>query len=253
VGLTQGTDGSFYGTTSEGEASSGDCPEGCGTVFKITPGGTLTTLHNFGFSDGALPAAGLIQATDGNFYATTAGGGLPFQDGTIFKITPGGTLTTLHLFDGSNGNFFLGDGYSPTGSLVQGTDGNFSGTTEFGPVGASCCGTVFKITPGGTLTTLHRFEGYPTDGSYPHQAGLVQATDGNFYGTTSGGGAKDAGTVFKITPGGTLTTLYSFNGPPADDPQAGLVQATDGNFYGTTSITIFKITPTGTLTTLYRF
>ncbi len=253
VGLTQGTDGNFYGTTSEGEANNGFCTQGCGTVFKITPGGTLTTLHNFGFSDGALPAAGLIQATDGNFYATTAGGGNPFQDGTVFKITLAGTLTTLHLFDGINANFVLGDGYSPTGSLVQGTDGNFYGTTESGPVGASCCGTVFKITPGGTLTTLHEFQGYPTDGSFPYQAGLVQGTDGNLYGTTSQGGANDRGTVFKITPGATLTTLYSFSSSTADQPRAGLVLGTDGNFYGTTSATIFKITPTGSPTTLYTF
>ena len=121
---------------------------------------------------------------------------------------------------------------SPKRALVQGTDGNFYGTTVEG--GANCpplgCGTIFKITPSGTLTTLHSFGG--TDGTEPH--GLVQATNGNFYGTTSFGGANSDGTVFEITPSGTLTTLASFDVTNGQAPEAGLIQATDGNFYGTT-------------------
>ena len=254
--LIQGTDGNFYGTTLSGGTSNNCGSSGCGTVFKITPSGALTTLQSFHSSDGASPQAGLLQATDGNLYGTTSEGGVDF-DGTVFKITPSGTLTTLHTFKGTDGSF-------PTAGLVQATDGNFYGTASNG--GANCgsvgCGTVFKITPSGTLTTLHSFAG--GDGALPN--GLVQANDGNFYGTTYTGGANNYGTVFKITSGGTLTTLYSFDFSHGTKPSAALVQATDGNFYGTTSEggassncgsagcgTIFKITPSGTLTTLHNF
>jgi uncharacterized repeat protein (TIGR03803 family) len=218
--LAQATDGNFYGTTS---SSSG----GWGTVFKITPNGTLTVLHAFSYSsEGGHPMAGLVQATDGNFYGTTSSGGAS-GNGTVFKITPNGTLTVLHAFSVSS------EGGTPMASLVQATDGNFYGTTSSG--GASGNGTVFKITPNGTLTVLHAFS-YSNEGGHP-MAGLVQATDGNFYGTTSSGGASGYGngTVFKITPNGTLTVLHAFSySGEGGMPRSGLVQATDGNFYGTT-------------------
>jgi uncharacterized repeat protein (TIGR03803 family) len=120
---------------------------------------------------------------------------------------------------------------------VQGSDGNFYGTTAHGGNLVACdtlaypvpsCGTVFKITPGGTLTTLHLFDS--TDGGWP-LSGVIQGTDGNFYGTTVLGGANGAGTLFKITPGGTLFTLYSF--PNISGFPNGLLQATNGTFYGT--------------------
>ena len=219
----QAGDGNFYGTTEWGGAY------GLGTVFKISPGGTLTTLYSFcagGLScaDGSLPTAGLVQAADGNLYGTTAEGGAN-TDGTVFKITPGGSLTTLHSFEGNDGGL-------PEAALVQATDGNLYGTTSWG--GSGGYGTVYKITLGGTLTTLHSFSGYPTDGGDPYAA-LVQATDGNLYGTTWRGGSYDEGTIFKITPTGTLTTLHSFDGTDGSFVQAGLVQASDGNFYGTAS------------------
>jgi uncharacterized repeat protein (TIGR03803 family) len=259
AGLVQATDGNFYGTTELGGANCS--PYGCGTVFKITPEGTLTTLHSFCSkmycADGAGPG-GLVQATDGNFYGATWEGGA-YGRGTVFKITPGGTLTRLYSFCAQTN---CTDGQWPS-ALVQGTDGNFYGTTV---IGGTCgarffgCGTVFKITPRGTLTTLHRFDG--TDGVNP-RAGLVLATDGNFYGTTSEGAACPTwgcGTVFQITPGGTLTTLHNFDGTDGANPYAGLVQATDGSFYGTTELggangwgTVFTITPGGTLTTLHSF
>jgi uncharacterized repeat protein (TIGR03803 family) len=188
--LVQGTDGNFYGTTSRGGAGNG------GTVFKITSGGTLTTLHSFaGATDGAFPVAALVQGTDGNFYGTTSRGGAG-NSGTVFKITSGGNLTTLYSFCSQGGNLCT-DGISPVAALVQGTDGNFYGTTSSG--GAGNGGTVFKITSGGTLTTLHSFAG-ATDGVSP-VAALVQGTDGNFYGTTSGGGAGNGGTVFSLSVG----------------------------------------------------
>ena len=248
AGLVQATDGNFYGTTSAGGATNH------GTVFKITPSGALTTLHSFDLTDGADPVSGLVQATDGNFYGTTFKGGAHTY-GTVFKITPSGTLTTLHSFCSQSG---CTDGTFPAG-LVHATNGNFYGTTVGG--GAHVRGTVFKITPSGTLTTLYSFcsKGGCTDGTDPH-AGLVQATDGNFYGTTYIGGAKNIGTVFKITPSGTLTTLHSFDGTDGESPVAGLIQSTDGNLYGTTPPggahgvgMVFKITPSGSLTTLYSF
>ena len=251
AGLVQGSDGNFYGTTSiAGSGGSG------GTVFKISPGGSLTTLVTFDGEGGPeFPYSGVIQGSDGNFYGTTPQGGTHDGNGTVYKITPGGTVTTLH-------SFACTDGCTPEGGLVQGSDGNFYGTTRSGGTDGFNYGTVFKITPSGTLTTVHTFEG--SDGGDPYGS-LIQATDGNFYGTTSGAGSHGAGTVFKITSGGTLTTLYNFcpGGYPCADgesPKAALVEGSDGNFYGTTYLggsdnvgTIFQITPSGSLTTLHSF
>ena len=241
AGLVQGTDGNFYGTTERGGANDS------GTVFQMTPSGTLTTLHSFSSSDGATPFAGLVQGTDGNFYGTTYGGGASGY-GTVFQMTPSGTLTTLHSFSSS-------DGANPFAGLVQGTDGNFYGTTFQG--GASSYGTAFQMTPSGTLTTLHSFSS--SDGASPTYAGLIQGSDGNFYGTTYQGGASNSGTIFQMTPSGTLTTLHSFSTSDGAYPHAGLIQGTDGNFYGTTegggagAGTVFRMTPSGTLTTLHSF
>ena len=243
AGLLQGTDGHFYGTTTQGGTG------GSGTVFKITPSGALTTLHSFTGSDGANPHAGLVQGTDGDFYGTTRFGGTN-SFGTVFKITPLGALTTLHRFTHQ-------DGAGPYAGLVQGTDGHFYGTTTGGGDFKFPRGTVFKITPSGALTTLHSFT--RSEGANPW-AGLVQGTDGDFYGTTYRGGASGFGTVFRITPAGALTTISSFAGSNGRYPYAGLVQGTDGNLYGTTNMggtsdygTAFKITPAGALTTLHSF
>jgi uncharacterized repeat protein (TIGR03803 family) len=277
VALVQGTDGNFYGTTPSGGADLG------GTVFKITPSGTLTTLHSFcsppNCTSGTDSQAALVQGTDGNFYGTTADGGANNNNdcgegcGTLFKITPGGNFTTVYNFC-SQPN--CADGNEPA-EFVQGTDGNFYGAAREGGNAPYCsaldgCGTVFKITPSGSLTTLYTFCSQPScaDGFLP--VAVVQGADGNFYGTTIGGGATDSGTVFKITPSGMLTTLYSFCSQPnctdGSQPYAGLVQAADGNFYGAARFggsygiddycgpgcgTVFKITPNGSLTTLHWF
>ena len=250
----QGTDGNFYGTTYLGGSKE------LGTVFKVTPSGTQTTLHTFAGPDGSEPLAGLVQATNGSFYGTTNMGGAQGY-GVIFKITPSGAFTTLHSFCSQSG---CTDGENPYAALVQGIDGNLYGTT-LGGGSSKGFGTVFKITPSGTLTTLHRFctQSSCPDGKFP-QTGLVQASNGNFYGTTISGGASGGGTIFEITPTGKLTTLYnvcSQSGcPDGNYLYAGLIQATDGNLYGIMDVggahgtgTIFKITLTGTLTTLYNF
>jgi len=239
--LVQGTDGNFYGTT--GGGFGGRCPGDCGTVFKITPAGALTTLYTFDGTGGIDPNGGLVEGTDGNFYGTTALGGalgcgpsnIQGDCGTIFKITPQGTLTLLYSFCEQHG---CADGFYPSG-LVQDSDGNFYGTTAHGGNLVACdtlaypvypsCGTVFKITPGGTLTTLHLFDS--ADGGWP-RSGVIQGTDGNFYGTTELGGANGTGTIFKMTPAGTLITLYAF--PSSGGGPAGLIQAAKGVFYGTT-------------------
>jgi uncharacterized repeat protein (TIGR03803 family) len=223
--LVQATDGSFYGTTSGGGTY------GYGTVFKITRSGVLTTLHNFCSenlcSDGQNPYASLVQFTNGNLYGTTYSGGAN-GFGTIFMITTKGRLTTLHSFTDE-------DGANPYAGLVQATDGNFYGTTYGG--GAESDGTVFKITPDGILTTLHSFVGGPTDAANPY-AGLIEATDGNFYGTTDGGGTETYGTVFEITSSGAVTILHSFCSQrgcaDGQGSEAALVQDTNGTFYGAT-------------------
>jgi uncharacterized repeat protein (TIGR03803 family) len=169
----------------------------------------------------------LLLNVDGDFYGTTESGGANGL-GTVFKISPGAQYKVLHSFNGA-------DGSSPVAGLVLGTDGNFYGTTFAG--GSVGGGTVFKITPGGALTTLHSFDG--TDGDFP-SARLLQGDEGNLYGTTAYGGNSPSGcpygcgTVFRITPGGTFTTLHSFNYTDGSTVYAPLVQGSNGSLYGTT-------------------
>ncbi|MGP0021676.1 MAG: choice-of-anchor tandem repeat GloVer-containing protein [Candidatus Sulfotelmatobacter sp.] len=260
--LVEGIDGNLYGTTINGGTSS-NCTsqDGCGTVFKVTPEGVLTTLYSFcgetGCSDGENPYGGLVLATNGNFYGTTTCGGsaegCSDGNGTVFEITPAGKLTTLFTFTTSDGAY--PHGAAPTAALIQASNGNLYGTTTFG--GSNGGGTIFEITPAGKLTTLYTFCvtcAQVPDGPY---GGLVQATNGNFYGTTTG---EYDGTIYKITPAGVLTTLLFFGessgGPAGSTPVAAMIQAADGNLYGTTSGyagTIFEITPSGALTTPHTF
>jgi uncharacterized repeat protein (TIGR03803 family) len=247
VSLVQGTDGNLWGTTAAGGTGCTDC----GTIYKISPSGTLSVVYNLNESSGYDPAVGLTLSTSGDFYGV---GGLSAGGfGTVFKITGSGALTVLRNFDNTNGN-------DPEGALTQGTDGNFYGTTNFG--GSDDVGTVFKITPGGTLTTLQSFD--VDNGAYPYGQ-LVQGTDGSFYGVTEEGGDLECsnggcGTVFKITPGGVFTLLHSFSGSDGEFPVGGLVQGENGDFYGTTmeggafSIgTVFEITSSDTFTSLLSF
>jgi uncharacterized repeat protein (TIGR03803 family) len=266
AGLVLSPNGNFYGTTMSGGNTACNGGDGCGTVFQITAAGALSTLHSFDGTDGNDPSSALIQAANGNFYGTTSAGGTnPDGSGTVFNITAGGSLTSLYDFCVQTN---CADGQQPVAPLVQATNGNFYGTTSIGGASGDCpyswgCGTIFEITVAGKLTTLYSFcsQANCSDGESPSYGPLLQARNGDFYGTTSEGGAFGYGTVFKITPTGTLTILHSFDGSDGLAPLAGLIQATDGNFYGTTLYnggssgngTVVKITPQGTLTTLHSF
>lgn len=256
--LVQGINGKLYGTTSAGGTN------GVGTVFVTTAAGALSTLHNFANADGSNPTE-LVLAANGNFYGLANFGSAELE-GSIFTITPKGKFTLLDTFN------------SPAAfdnSMLQSTSGNFYGTTF--EAGSTSWGSVFKMTPTGAFTTLYNFDCFGML-ACPNEAapsGLAQGADGNFYGTNTGGNStSDVGTVFRVTPSGNLTTLYTFctQGPPCTDGRwpTGLIQAADGDFYGATIWggisgspcqpngpggcgTIFKVTPKGRLTTLYTF
>ncbi|HEX3627693.1 MAG TPA: choice-of-anchor tandem repeat GloVer-containing protein [Verrucomicrobiae bacterium] len=244
AGLAQANDGNLYGTTEKGGTN------GYGTIFRITVGGALTPLYSFtGGNDGAHPYAGLVQATDGYLYGTTEDGGTNGY-GAVFRITTNGAMTPLYSFT------YGRDGANPRGGLVQAGDGFIYGTTTEG--GTNFDGTVFRMSTNGAMTPLYSFSDGHT-GSFP-EAALVQANDGNLYGTTYEGGTNGFGAVFRITTN-ALISLYSFtNGHDGAYPVAGLVQANDGNLYGTTEDggtnldgAIFRITTNGILTPIYSF
>jgi uncharacterized repeat protein (TIGR03803 family) len=248
AGFALGTDGLLYGETSAGGKY------GYGSIFTI-PSARGVILHSFNYNDGSSPVSGLVLGADGLLYGVTPFGGT-VGAGTVFKISRAGTLTSLFSFQyDANGGY-------PYAALVQASSGeykgDFYGTTSAG--GANRYGTIFTITPDGQLTTIYSFCAQPNcaDGYGPAGA-LIQASDGNFYGTTGAGGANGLGTVFRITPAGVLTTLHSFAGTDGIGPD-GLVQATDGNLYGTTGRgggrdhgTIFEISLDGVLTTVFNF
>jgi uncharacterized repeat protein (TIGR03803 family) len=245
AGLVQASDGNLYGTTYRGGTN------GYGAIFRITASGGLTPLYSFtGGNDGAHPYGSLVQAGDGNLYGTTEDGGTN-GNGVVFRITTNGTPTPLYSFTGGH------DGGNPEGGLVQANDGYLYGTTENG--GTNFDGTVFRMPINGPLKPIYSFtDGH--DGGFPESA-LVQANDGNLYGTTYEGGTNGDGVVFRISTNGVLTPLYSFTGGhDGAAPVAGLVQAGDGNLYGTTEDggtngygSIFSIATNGVLTPLYSF
>lgn len=222
-------DGSFYGTSSAGGTTCGS--PGCGTFFKMSPAGVVTTLYSFcsqdqrgNCLDGQSPANPLF-ASSGHFYGTTAGGG-KFERGTIFEITPTGKFNTLYDFCSQTK---CADGASPT-SLIQGTDGNLYGTASAG--GAFDEGTVFRVTTKGTLATLYNFCSVGCLDGYQPEA-LIEGSDGNFYGVAQSGGVESDGTIFQLMPSGNFTTIHTFVGTDGKGP-IGLMQGTNGNFYGAT-------------------
>jgi uncharacterized repeat protein (TIGR03803 family) len=223
--------GNLYGTTYRGGGSDR------GVVFKLSTGGAYTVLHSFsGGSDGANPYD-LIADNAGNLYGTTLGG-----SGTVFKLSPGGAYTVLHSFTGGS------DGGFPSG-LIASPAGNLYGTTAGGGTNACPaigCGTVFKLSPppnpGGawTETVLYSLCSRPgcSDGQNP--GGVVADSAGNLYGAALGGGgaASERGVVFKLTPGGIYTVVYSFCSKPScregASPSSDLIADSAGNLYGTT-------------------
>lgn len=217
-------------------------------LMRLASAQTFTEIHAFEATSSYPPYPNqLVQGRDGNFYGTTRDGGTLSQ-GTAFKITPAGILTTLVEFTGPNGR-------NSQAPLIQGRDGHFYGTTVLG--GASDDGTVFRMTADGALSTLVSFD--RSNGGAP-LGHVIEVSDGLFYGTTSDGGAQGHGTVFKMTAGGTLTTLVSFSGSNGRKPYAGLLLSRDGNFYGTTHQgggadfgTVFRMSPEGALTMLAAF
>lgn len=256
--LIQAKDGSLYGVTSRGGTNSLNVP--LGTVFKVTTNGTLSSVISFafnftgGFSQGYYPLGGLVQGQDGNFYGAAQVGGAN-QWGTLFVASSGGTLNALLSFNGTNGLY-------PQGGLVQDGQGYLYGTTQLGgPDYTSGTnighGTVFKVSTNGTFIWSVPLAG--TNGDSP--VGLVGAADGNYYGTASSGGTNSSGAIFRITPGGTLTSLYSFSGNnDGNSPQAKLIQGKDGALYGTAQSggqngdgTVFRITTNGVFSVLYDF
>lgn len=256
-GVTLGFDGNLYGTTNGGGKNA------AGTVFKVTPGGTLTKLHDFiNGTDESVPIYPVLQGQDGNSYGVSVGQ-YAGQYGAFYKITPGDAFSAP--FD-----FGYGNGAYPN-LPTQGIDGSFYGTTILGGQPActgyqSGCGVVYKLTSGGKETVLWNFKGFfSNDGALPEGA-LVQGNDGNLYGATREGGnsancSGGCGTVFKITPSGVLTILHNFTGhPDGAYPDTGLTLGTDSNLYGVTSVggkfndgALFQITPAGTETILYDF
>ncbi len=253
----RGADGNFYGTTYLGGTSTTCNGGACGTVFEMAPDGSLTVLHNFDGLDGYQPF-GLIQASDGNLYGTTAYGGVSTCGeycgyGTAFQITTAGTFTTLHIFGGN-------DGSQPFSPPTEGSDGNFYGTTFVG--GDYNYGTVYKMSPSGAVTSLYSFcsSGKNCPGGANPSGGLVQAKNGKFYGTTNDGGLDGNGTIFEITSAGSLTTLHRFSGTDGSLPAGGLMQATNSLLYGTTVNggagnfgTIYSLAPGGVLSTIHSF
>ena len=262
--LVMDTQGNVYGTTTQGGRFGGSCDKDnpCGTVFELSASGTFTTLHNFGHhtltppADGYYLWAGPIMDAQGNLYGTTYTGGGRYNLGTIFELTPresAGAVWSeriLHSFD-------FTQGWNPTCSLLMDAQGNLYGTTTQG--GETNWGTVFKLAPNGTSTELYAFTG-GKDGGGPY-AGLVMDVQGNLYGTTAYGGAHSGGTVFKLTPSGSETALYSFGqSGDGEDPRPKLIIDSEGNLYGTTTYggtnglgTVFKVTPSGTETVLHNF
>jgi uncharacterized repeat protein (TIGR03803 family) len=235
--------GNLYGTTTVGGAF------GNGTVYRVTPGGQYRVLYSFSGLDGAGPVAGLVRDGAGNLYGITQYGGTSGR-GTVFVLTPTGAEKVLHSFTGG------ADGGHPIGGLIL-WKGSLYGTTgdggDYGP------GTVFRVTKKGVQKVLYSFSG-GIDGASPFRK-LVVDKEGNFYGTTVGGGAYSSGTVFKVTSMETETVLYHFTGGvDGGTPVGGLVRDANGNLFGTTQMggtnangTVFKLSPSGTETVLHSF
>jgi uncharacterized repeat protein (TIGR03803 family) len=254
--LVAGPDGRIYGATGGGGLY------GKGTVFSLTPNGpnpaTYSLLYSFGVSasDGAIPVA-LSLGPDGNLYGATYGGGAN-GTGTVFRMTPGGVLTTLYEFESQA----AGSGIYPIG-VVAASDGSLFGATSAG--GADDIGVVYRLAPSGGYSVLHTFAS-PGDG----EPGLVSlrdgpsvASDGTLFGARFSGGANGTGAIYRIKPDGAYDLIYSFGPIGSGDgyyPNGSLLIDTDGSLYGTTSQgghadggTAFVVRADGSETRLHSF
>lgn len=246
--LAQGSDGNLYGTAQSDQSS-----PTCGTIFRITPKGHFTKLHDFTHINGCNPQGGLVRGNDGAFYGATYRGG-SYDTGVIFRVTRSGTVTTLAHFRSAYDSANVG--VLEKSRLTLGSDGNFYGVARRGGNGH---GTVFKVTPSGRLVSVKKFN--YTDGSQP-DGPLLRGGDGNLYGSTPFGGKYHQGVAFKITRAGSFSVLHHFgattNSPR--NPAGAMAQLGDGNFYGVTTNggsnaagTVYKMTPRGAVTRLYNF
>jgi len=239
-GLVLAGDGNLYGATQFGGFNLTSFFPGEGTAFKITTGGVFTVLHYFGATENAFFPGGLIQGIDGNFYGTTVQGGAQ-NAGTLFRMNSSGTVAVIHSFNSDT------EGRIPIGSLFQGNDGDLYGgllgdTTALGGANSSTS-PLYKVDTSGNVTILYHFN-HASEGNY--LMGLIQASDGNLYGTLDDGGPyrgsyadgaffNFGGAVFRISSGGIITILHSFNGADGNEPVAILFQGSDGDLYGTTA------------------
>jgi uncharacterized repeat protein (TIGR03803 family) len=264
-GVLEAPDGAIYATLTTGGAKN------AGAIIRRSRAGAISVLHSFDGTDGAAPVGDLVRGSDGQFYGTTSAGG-QFGYGTAFKISSSGRLSSLHAFS-------IGEGGPPRAGLLAAGDGNFYGTSAGAydnsggapPVfHASSYGALFRLSPSGSVTVLHRFSG-GSDGAQP-LAALIQGSDGNLYGTTSElldsvsihPAAISWGTVFRLTLSGTLTTLYTFDGIHGGNPRGRLLEGSDGRFYGTTasviawgfpghSGSVFSVSAAGSFASLHTF
>ena len=243
-GLMLSTDGNFYGTTAYGGSAN------AGVLFRISKSGKYSVLHEFASgADGQNPFSPPVEASDGNLYGTTLGSAR--VGSTLYKYSPSTGYSVLREFYKNQGHLI---GSSP----IQAIDGNLYMTANNG--GTNRCGAILKLALSGDLLASYSFA-CGAGGANPNGQ-LLQASDGNFYGTTQAGGTAGQGTVYKLDQSGTISVLYSFLGSPTDgsDPDSGLAQATDGNLYGTTVAggsatqgTLFQISTTGVYARLFEF
>ncbi len=250
AGLLLGQDGNFYGATGA-------------KFFQVTPDGTLMVLHDFTTdyaTAGADLEAALIEDGQGNFFGTSYQGGA-YGYGAVFEYVPGSsTATALYAFSTKDSQYHNSDGAGPLAPVLLANDGNFYGTATYG--GTYGDGTVFRLTPAGVFTNLHSFSYTGGDGANP-MAGLIQASDGNLYGTTqygSSSGSGNPGTVFRVTPAGVVSTVHDFTQAEGSYLLAALTEGTDGFLYGTASQggaygngTVFRMTKDGVVTVLHNF
>src|SRR6266545_1678562 len=233
--LIQGRDGFFYGTATYGGSGPLDSLfRGFGAIFRMDSAGNVTVLKAFPAGTGGAYPGPIMQGADGALYGTASFDLVTWSQfsGLVYRLDPAtGDFRVLH-------SFVPTEGQGPTGRLFQGADGFFYGTTNQG--GTWNMGVVYKVDTLGHFVLLHSFSPFfPGEGSEP-KGGVIQASDGFFYGTTPSGGqpvdGSRYGVVYRMDKVGTVTVLHTFTGPDGHEPWAGLVQGADGQLYGSTVV-----------------